>query len=357
MAKGPYLANIEPFIAAGIDPRTGLPRKMGSCAADLKDAVKKALRIRDEQDAVGRYEWTGLEKVGLTSRELEKRLYYKGQLCLFYLKELDKYYILPYALDGTIDLYGRFNSVHPVPFASGTDEKSQKSAAEYLSKLKLNVLYVKPEEQIEQPGDYCVLLHDYTKQLSETILPRQTVNDPILDVMAECIPYMKTRLMLSTGVKGVRVADADQADSVADGSRRLNSAALRGEAYIPIVGSIDFQDLSAESAAKSEEYMLAMQSLDNFRLSTHGITNGGLFEKKAHELQTEESRNAETSNMVLQDGLSIRQNFCELVNSLFGLNLSVKAVAQANESEAPEKTEDMNKAEEGGLSNEDDSGI
>ena len=38
---------------------------------------------------------------------------------------------------------------------------------------------------------------------------------------------------------------------------------------------------------KIEEYMLAMQSLDNLRLSGYGIDNGGLFEKKAHELQTE----------------------------------------------------------------------
>ena len=102
----PYLPNLEPLIAAGIDPRTGLPIKAESgCKAKLKDDIKIALRVIDEQDACGRYVWEGLEKLKLTSQELERMLYYKGQLCLFYIKELDQFAILPYTLDGSIDLY------------------------------------------------------------------------------------------------------------------------------------------------------------------------------------------------------------------------------------------------------------
>lgn len=331
----PYLPNLEPFIAAGVDPKTGLPIKVSSgCKVNLKDDIKKALRIIDEQDACGRYKWTGLEKLKLTSQELERMLYYKGQLCLFYIKELEQFAILPYALDGTIDMYGRFNTVHPVPFTNGTDEKSNKAVSEYLSTMKLKCLYEAENEPIEDPSDCCVLIHDYTKQLSQTILPRVTINDPILDVMSECIPYMQTRLMLSTGVKGVRVADADQEASVSDGSKRLHSAALRGEAYVPIVGALEFQDLSADKAGKSEEYMLAMQSLDNFRLSTYGIENGGLFEKKAHELQSEQNVNQNCSSLVLQDGLEIRKHFCDVVNKVFGslgITLGVEVTEQAQQ--------------------------
>ena len=62
--------------------------------------------------------------------------------------------------------------------------------------------------------------------------------------------------------------------------------------------------------------MLAMQSLDNLRLSGYGIDNGGLFEKKAHELQSEADINGGPVGLVMQDGLSIRQNFCNIVNSI-----------------------------------------
>lgn len=335
-----YLPNLEPLLAAGIDPKTMLPKKL-SCGTkeNLKEDIKRALRVIDEQDACGRFKWTGLEKLKITSQELERMLYYKGQLAFFHLGELNQYAILPYALDGTIDMYGRFNSIHPIPFASGTDEKKNKAVADYLSDKKLKCIYGL-EEEIANPDECCVLLHDYTKQLSQTILPRVTINEPILDTMSECIPYMRTRLILGTGVKGIRVNDADQESSVLDGSKRLEKAALRGEAYIPIVGTIDFQDLSSSQAGKSEEYMLAMQSLDNFRLSTYGITNGGLFEKKSHELQTEADINGSTTSLVLKDGLEIRKHFCELVNKVFGIKIDVEieeSAMQQTQTQDPEE--------------------
>ena len=67
--------------------------------------------------------------------------------------------------------------------------------------------------------------------------------------------------------------------------------------------------------------MLAMQSLDNFRLSGYGIDNGGLFEKKAHELQSEADINGGPVGLVMQDGSSIRQNFCNIVNSIWGIGM------------------------------------
>ena len=246
-------------------------------------------------------------------------LYYKGQLCFFFDKDLDEFYFMPYALDGTIDFYGRFNTIHPVPMTSGTDDKGNKAQAQYLSTKKLKCVYgikLPDELRIDDLDNSTVLLHDYTKQLSQTIIPRVNVNDPILDVMADCIPFMRTSLLASTGVKGVRVNDADQAEAVADGNRGLENGALTGQPFVPIVGSIEFQELTNGPTNKSEEYMLAMQSLDNLRLSGYGIDNGGLFEKKAHELQSEADINGGPVGLVLQDGLSIRQNFCNIVNSI-----------------------------------------
>jgi hypothetical protein len=318
MAK-PNLPDIKTLWQAGIDPKTGLPYKLAGCTkCALKEDLKKFLRLVDEQDAVNRYVWYNLP-ANITSQELERMLYYKGQLCFFFDKDLDEFYFMPYALDGTIDFYGRFNTIHPVPMTSGTDDKGNKAQAQYLSTKKLKCVYgikLPDELRIDDLDNSTVLLHDYTKQLSQTIIPRVNVNDPILDVMADCIPFMRTSLLSSTGVKGVRVNDADQAEAVADGNRGLESGALTGQPFVPIVGSIEFQELTNGPTNKSEEYMLAMQSLDNLRLSGYGIDNGGLFEKKAHELQSEADINGGPVGLVLQDGLSIRQNFCNIVNSI-----------------------------------------
>jgi len=318
------LPDVTTLFQAGIDPKTGLPVKFSSCSkAVLKEDIKKFLRLIDEQDAVNRYVWYNLP-ANITSQELERMLYYKGQLCFFYDKNLEEFYFMPYALDGTIDFYGRYNTIHPVPMTSGTEDKGSKAQAQYLAELKLKCVYgIKlPEElRVEDLDGSAVLLHDYTKQLAQTIVPRVNVNDPLLDVMAECVPFMRTALISSTGINGIRVNDADQQQNVTDAARSVENAALTGKPWIPIIGNVEFQELTNGQLGKSEEYMLAMQSLDNLRLSGYGIDNGGLFEKKAHELQTEADLNGGPVGLVLQDGLSIRQNFCNIVNSIWGIGM------------------------------------
>lgn len=319
MANNAKLPDLSTLFQAGIDPKTGLPLKLtGSMKCVLKEDLKKFLRLIDEQDAVNRYVWYNLP-ANITSQELERMLYYKGQLCFFYDKDLEEFYFMPYALDGTIDFYGRYNQIHPVPMTSGTDDKGNKAQAQYLAEKKLKCVYgikLPDELRTEDLDNSTVLLHDYTKQLAQTVIPRVQVNDSLLDVMAECIPFMRTSLISSTGINGIRVNDGDQQANVFDAGRSVEHAALTGNPWVPIIGNIEFQELTNGQVGKAEEYMLAMQSLDNLRLSGYGIDNGGLFEKKAHELQSEADINGGPVGLVLQDGLSIRQNFCNIVNSI-----------------------------------------
>ena len=254
----------------------------------------------------------------ITSQELERMIYYKGQLCFFYEPNLEEFYFMPYALDGQLDFYGRFRTIHPVPMTSGVEGDNNKAQAAYLSSLKLKCVYgVKTDlPKLKDLEESTVLLHDYTKQLGQIIIPRAVVNDPLLDVMAECIPYMRTSMIASTGIKGIRVNDADQQQNVYDGARSLEQAALTGNPWVPIIGSIEFQELTNQGIGKIQDYMLAMQSIHNLRLEGYGIDNNGVFEKKSHMLQSEEDINGGPVGLVLQDGLSIRQNFCNIVNSI-----------------------------------------
>lgn len=319
----------QTLIAAGIDPKTRLPFRAACCNGARKEAIKKNLRILDEQDAVNRYKWYNLP-LGMSSEDLERLLYYKGQLAFFYLDGAEQFYIMPYALDGSIDYYGRFVSVHPIPFAEGVegaskDEKQQiTKQRELLSKIRLDCIYdvVEPEKiTAELVRNSCVLLHDYTPQLSQTIIPRQQLQDGILDIMAELIPFMHTALLNSTGVQAMRVNGEDEASNVAAASANINRAALNGEKWMAVIGSLDFQDLTGGEVAKAEEYLLAMQALDNFRLSCYGIDNGGLFEKKAHTLQSEQDMNRGNTGLVYDDGLARRQCFCDICNSIWPLGM------------------------------------
>lgn len=331
--RGPYLPNLEPLIAAGIDPKTGLPMKATSSApCSIKENIKRLIRIQDEQDAVNRYTWYNLPD-GLNGQMLERMLYYKGQLCFFYFKEMNKFYFMPYALDAGIDFYGRYVGVHPIPFSGGTTDEEKVQAAKQmtiLSAKKLKPVYdvMLPEELFESKGEAlytsCVLLKDYTEQLAQTITPRQILNDGIIDVEAECIPFMRTALLRATGVKGMRVGDQSEQANVQAANDSMLDAALTGKVNIPIIGQVDFQELNDGVVGKSEEFMMALQSLDNFRLSTYGLDNGGLFQKRERKLVSEQEMNAAgggSVGLIMQDGLSIRQRFCDIVNSIWGIGI------------------------------------
>ena len=317
--SGPKITPLELYIQAGIDPKTGLPLKANNQPVYLTDNIKKQLRIVDEQDALNRYAWYNLP-YGLNANLIERILYYRGQGIMFYMEADDRFYFLPYTLNGSIDVYGRYTAVTPLPFNGSTAaDKKERPWIEGLIKIPRYdiMLDATPEEVIAS----CVILRDYSQQQSQTVLSRQVINDPLLDIMAECIPMMRTALINSTGVKGMRVTNEDEESNVKAANLSIQRAAMTGEGWIPIVGKLDFQDLTAGAIAKSEEFLLAMQSLDNYRLSLYGLDNGGLFQKRSHLLEAEQRMNNGNSGILLQDGLYQRQQFCDIVNSWFGLQI------------------------------------
>lgn len=364
MSKNKTPTMIDPSIykQAGIDLKTGKPTRFTD-ATKLKESMRLVMRLIDEQDAVNRYKWYNLP-ANISSEELERLLYYKGQLCFFYFKELDEFYFMPFALDGTIDFYGRYNSIHPVPMSSGTeDEKTArfKTQRELLSMLKLNVVKaVKSIEDLKEEDLYnsTVILWDYSRQLGQNIIPRKDVNEPLLEVISEIPCFLRTALIASTGVKGMRVADADAKSEVEIASAQVLKCALTGELATPITSTIEIQELFEGPTGKAQEYLLSMQALENFRLSTYGLENGGLFEKKAHKLESEQDMNTSTVGLVYEDGLAIRQNFCNIVNSIWGTSiwcLPSESVLGADVDGDGDAFDSNNDGENSGIDNSDNS--
>ena len=322
----PFLPDYKTILEMGINPKTGLPMKFGNLRCTTKEDIKKVIRKNDEQIAINKYTWYNLPS-NITSQELEKYLYYYGQLAFWYFPEINQFMFSKYALDGGLDFYGRYKTVHPIPINSGgSEDKLQKAQEAMLSTIKLDVQYGVnlPEElDMNKLTKSCVLLHDYTKQLPQMIIPTQVLNDPVIDMEAEIFPYLRTSLLMGTGIKGVRVPDADSAESVKEASKSMTEAALQAEPYVPIEGSIEFQELTDGQLVKAQDYLMAAQSIDNFRLGLHGVPSGGLFEKNQYvnNAQTNMNMGGADTSLTLMDGLLIRQNFCNIVNSIWGLGI------------------------------------
>ena len=293
----------------------------GTC--DLKDQMRAIMRIMDEQDAIGRYKWTlPKEKIRMVSDEVERLVYYKGQIVLFKYKATDEYMMMPYT--GTrIDFNGRFSRCTPVPISNESENSLGQKLRDELSNLSLRIFYTVPtDEEIEKAGgpyNCAVIIRDYPNQNNnQQIIPRWALNDPMLDMEAEIFPMARTARKNSTGVKGMEVNDEDEAQQVEDANEKLFEASLKGDTYIPILKKPSTHDLQDGNVAKSEEWMLALQSMENFRLGTYGIQNNGLFEKKAHVLEGEQDVNAGPTNSRMQRGLNIRKNSCEIATKIWG---------------------------------------
>lgn len=290
----------------------------------LKDEIKIGLRILDETNAIQRYKAFNIP-TDISSEYIERLIYYKGSICMFYCKALDDYFFMPYALDGPIDLYGRFFYIKPIPMTSGTTETPlEKAQAQYISSLKLKVYWDVPYEDLkyEDRCNAAVIIYDYTPQLSQTLIPRATLQEPIIDMMAECYPLARTALFNSAGIKGMRVGSPDEVSNVLMANITQQMAALNGQQYIPIEGTQDFQELSNQVSGKPQDFLMTLQSLDNYRLSMYGLDSGGLFQKKSHMLESEQDMNSGRSKSALIDGLNWRQRACDIATALWGIGMS-----------------------------------
>ena len=317
------------LIAAGINPKTGLPEKMTSLS-DYSSALQRTIEVIDEQDFVNKGTWDGLPE-GLDGELLERIMFYRGQGILF--KLMDKFYFLPYALDGTIDVYGRYLSVTPVPMGAGKTDANKP----WIQGLKFDVLYknCKPE-----PGkEYCIILQDRSPEIAQTIQARSALNKPIYEAMAEAFPFARTNLLSNSGVKGMRVQNESDQAQVKLASRSITKAALSGDPWVPIIGNIEFQELTEGGKFATSEYTEYFQALDNYRLKTHGLDTTGVFEKKGTILQDEQEMNSVGSNRILDDTTRKRQEFCELANEYFGLNISYTVKQPTENSDIDSKEE------------------
>ena len=339
----PIMIDPAPYVKAAVDPKTGgrlLPPSttLGE-TSPIKEAFRLALRIRDEQDAVMRYTWYNLPD-GIDGELIERMLYYRGQLAFAYVKEVGRFMMLPYTLSGgkdnasALDEYARYDTIKLVSF-SGTDnvkerpneDAKRRSLCTILSSLQFNVRYevIPYALEIKDIEESAVILKDYTSQLSEVNIPRREIQDPILDAEAACFAYSNTAMINSTGVVGMRVSTEDEKSDVSEMNKSMERAALTGQKAIPIVSPIEFQELTSGKVGTADEFMVMAQAIDNFRLSLYGLENGGLYQKKTYVNDSQTQMNDSNPSGVYHNGLMIRQKFCDIVNSIWGLGIACEA--------------------------------
>lgn len=309
---------------------------------DLVGSIKMLLRKNDRQQFVHRYVWENLPG-DLTGDFIERVLYYRYSGIFFYEPSLKKFNFLPYVGKG-LDEKGRYTECSPLPF-NGKSEQSVRNAKDlevYIPGLKFKPIYsiddtipfienrVEGNELVQNiinPAiDGCIILNSYVKGLSQRETPEQLLVDPLLTLEAEAVPLARTNIFSNSGVMGMRVNNPDEQSNVEMLNRQLEEAALAGDKrYIGIYGTTNFQVLDTTGNMTGENFFRYMQTLDNIRLESYGLKNNGIYEKDQY-INNKMAGNIQANvGQIYEDGLKLRQDFCDFVNLIWGLGISCNA--------------------------------
>lgn len=284
----------------------------------IRDDYQRTLEIRELSQFIRRYRWVNLPK-GLDPTLMERILYYRGRIIVFKLGE--KYYGLPFALNGFIDIYGRYQTVTPLTFNGSvtTDDDGNKSMndGEFIAKKEIKVCY--EVDDIGEDNYDGVILNDYTQGYSEYVMPRYQLNRVYNKDLANIIILIRHNLISSARIFSIRVDNEGMKESAQMEFGNLEQDLLEnGKRLFTLTSPLNLQEVFKDKTLETQNYWECYVSLDNLRENTIGIENNGIFKKKERQLKGEQELEASSADLVYQDGLFNRQQFCERFNALFG---------------------------------------
>ena len=297
--------------------------------------IKKALKHKHMLEFIERFKWEGLPPE-LTQDLIERILFFRFKGAMF--KYNDKHYFLPFALKGDIDSYGRYESIMPVLFTGQFKDGKTKDVG-FLPEAATNVAFkVKYALGQEQDPYNAIILTDSSLEVSQDFMAPNDLIDPFIEQLTDILVLVNIDLVTSAKVFYIVARDANQKEAIENEFQNLDAQILSGKRAIVVTSELQLQELTGGAQAKDQaRYFQTYQSFDNLRKDIIGLSNGGQFMKQEHTTQMETEVNTSSGSATLENGLRLRQEFCDLVNEYFGLSISVSAnQSESDEEIAPE---------------------
>lgn len=302
-------------------------------ASQRLEQYRQSMRLIDFTQGVNRFWWRKCPK-GLKSYIIERVLYYRGQGMFYYDDTLKRYLFLPYTMtsegNSTIDMYGQYQLVKPLPF-NGKSENQKKSnkkdaTSVYLGTITRIPVYDKDEllDWIEDKGlewckiNLCVIIRDSTQQISEYSTPKAISQKSWIHAQAELPIFFRTALLKALTPKIMNISDQGVLDSVLAELRTIEASIIGGKTIIPVTSSLDISDIDSSTNVDRliESVMKSYDSMDSIRKSHLGLNSNGAFQKQSG-MKASEQLALGSINMVNLDGLFNRQESLELIKILF----------------------------------------
>jgi hypothetical protein len=335
------------------------------------DNVFAINRNQNFVETIERYMWTNIP-FGLTQDLIERLLYFRGKGIMYFNDKVDKFQFLPFALNGVIDEYGRFTRCNTLPFTGvdtdNDDTRKGKNSTKSVQNLvyeELPIVYDLPYDIehiniIRNKKPVGIILNDSTLVLSQQPVIRSNYVRPILHTMSLILQIINTAIFGVADHNVIQVETQDEMMSINQQINAINQDILSGKRFTPIVGKFPISPLKTTNSVDLEGLFNTFNSLNNFLKSITGVANSGVFDKKAHLLQSEQQLNGSNADDVYYNGLRQRQEFCLLFQAYYnypiwceskrGMTTAQAENVATGETSDPDNTQYNDK--QGGLDND-----
>lgn len=270
----------------------------------------------DFTQCVSRYVWENLPN-GLTGWVVERMLYYRG--CLAGFKRAGMVFILPFVVDTEdLNVYGFPTSIRPMTY-NGKMNVGINDAFFADEKFKLPVDVVGNETT-----DYdAVLLYDNVPNSPSGITtPRCVLNQIIIKEIADVFARININVVVSNKKILLQIKDPKQTDVM----RKELEIAFGSDSPFGIISSpFDVNNIQSSNDFNADDLFNTIKNYDAIRCFMSGISSKSFGTDKKERLVSGELAGAEEEkSLVLDLGLDLRRQFCDLCNKKFGTNMSVR---------------------------------
>ena len=327
------------------------------------ERLGKAFKKIDYQQYLTRFRWNNLPE-GLDSELIERILYFCGYAMFFYIKDLKRFYFLPYGMSGEktqtgIDFYGRFNRLKPYSFNGSTDGSGEQEGGKRISQADIylstqirdnikDVPMVETEEEARKIYENgAVICWDTTPGLAYMVDSRNRDSQAFIKYMIDVLIQTKSALINSSGFNlfstdnesGVEILQ-EQVDQISRDREKGKLAAVVSN----ILGNIE--NLQSNAPAAMADFWASLVSVDNLRLKSMGIRNDGLQQKSQYQNIQEQSIDIDDALQVYWNAFMERVKFSAIVNSIWGLGIYPEPLLLPQQSEGQPQEEGQSEGED-----------
>ena len=296
------------------------------------------LRDIDYQQYLTRFKWHNLPE-GLDSELFERIMYYSGSAMFFYIKELDRFYFLPYGMSGEetqtgIDFYGRFNRLKPYSFNGSTDGSGEQEGGKRISKADIflstqirdnikDVPMVKDDKEAEKIfNEGAVICWDHSPGLAYYAASRNRSCKPFIEYMLKILIQTKSALINSSGFNLFTTESESANDIMQMQIDAINVDRERGKLAAVVSNMLgQIENLQSNAPASMQDFWNSLQAADNLRLKSLGIQNDGVVQKSQYQNIASTSLDMNDSLQVYFNSFLERVKFAAIVNSIWGLDI------------------------------------